>query len=270
MIPAARAFAAAAAAPVRIIRARALHAPVHAPAGRALLRELAAADSLRPYLALTAQLCAQPDHALHGASTLAVVLNALGVDPGRAWKRPWRWWSTSMVAGSGGGGGGGSQSSLHAFAARARESNAAAEACPARANGAAALRAVLASAAARAGAALVVAVHSRGALLPGGGGALGGSAAAAAAAADGESEPPHFSVVAGFHEARDAVLLVEVHACAAPASPRWAPLPALHAAMAATAGGGWVTVRAATAATATAAAAGAAEEAAARGGDTQG
>ena len=43
------------------------------------------------YFPLAAQFRTQEDPAYCGLSTLVMVLNTLGVDPGRVWKDPWRW-----------------------------------------------------------------------------------------------------------------------------------------------------------------------------------
>ncbi|KAJ8443990.1 hypothetical protein Cgig2_020836 [Carnegiea gigantea] len=39
----------------------------------------------------------QSEPAFCGLATLAMVLNALGIDPGRKWKGPWRWFDDSML-----------------------------------------------------------------------------------------------------------------------------------------------------------------------------
>ena len=39
----------------------------------------------------------QAEPAFCGPSALAVALNALGVDPGRTWKAPWRWWTEELL-----------------------------------------------------------------------------------------------------------------------------------------------------------------------------
>lgn len=44
------------------------------------------------YFKLAAQFQTQDEPSYCGLSTLVMVLNTLGVDPGRVWKGPWRWW----------------------------------------------------------------------------------------------------------------------------------------------------------------------------------
>eukprot|EP00249_Psilotum_nudum_P013623 c24431_g1_i1 orf=155-547(+) len=39
----------------------------------------------------------QAEPAYCGLASLAVVLNALSIDPGRTWKGPWRWYDESML-----------------------------------------------------------------------------------------------------------------------------------------------------------------------------
>ncbi|KAJ0559883.1 putative glutathione gamma-glutamylcysteinyltransferase [Helianthus annuus] len=39
----------------------------------------------------------QSEPAYCGLATLAMVLNALSIDPGRKWKGPWRWFDESML-----------------------------------------------------------------------------------------------------------------------------------------------------------------------------
>lgn len=39
----------------------------------------------------------QDEPAFCGLATLAMVLNALSIDPGRSWKGPWRWFNENML-----------------------------------------------------------------------------------------------------------------------------------------------------------------------------
>ena len=68
-----------------------------APAGRARFAEALAAGEMESYFALAAQFATQGEPAFCGPATLAQVLNALNIDPGRVWKGPWRWYDESML-----------------------------------------------------------------------------------------------------------------------------------------------------------------------------
>lgn len=60
-------------------------------AGQERLVRALMARSTAPYYHLMAHFCNQSDPAYCGITTLLVVLNALGVDPGRRWKGGWRY-----------------------------------------------------------------------------------------------------------------------------------------------------------------------------------
>ena len=55
------------------------------------------AGTLEPFWALAENAQMQAEPAFCGPSALAVALNALGVDPGRTWMKPWRWWTEQML-----------------------------------------------------------------------------------------------------------------------------------------------------------------------------
>ena len=145
-----------------------------------------------------------------------MVLNALRIDPGRVWKGPWRWYSEAMlaccvplpeVASSG--------ISLDAFASLARCNGAAAtlvrcSSSPGDGLGSlASFRAAVRAACATPSGSFLVASYSRAALGQTGGG--------------------HFSPLAGYHEASDSVLVLDVARFKYP--PHWVSLSTLHAAM---------------------------------------
>jgi glutathione gamma-glutamylcysteinyltransferase len=65
--------------------------------GRALFREALAQGDLEGYFALAEQFHTQSEPAYCGLGSLVVALNALGVDPGRLWKGPWRWYSEELL-----------------------------------------------------------------------------------------------------------------------------------------------------------------------------
>ncbi len=69
------------------------------PQGTAALLRALAAGTADAYVPLSAAFQAQSDVRLCGAATLAVVLNALGVDPEtRRWRGVWRWHADDAIA----------------------------------------------------------------------------------------------------------------------------------------------------------------------------
>jgi glutathione gamma-glutamylcysteinyltransferase len=67
------------------------------PKGRVLFAQALAAGTMECYFPLAAQFVTQGEPAYCGPATLAQVLNALNIDPGRVWKGPWRWYVDSML-----------------------------------------------------------------------------------------------------------------------------------------------------------------------------
>ena len=65
--------------------------------GRELFREALAAGGLEGYFALSEQFHTQSEPQYCGASTMAMILNALALDPNRIWKGPWRWFDEEML-----------------------------------------------------------------------------------------------------------------------------------------------------------------------------
>ncbi|CAM9786851.1 unnamed protein product [Pylaiella littoralis] len=65
--------------------------------GRRLFREALVEGTMENYFRLAEQFRTQDEPAFCGLSTLTMVLNSLAVDPGRAWKGPWRWYHESML-----------------------------------------------------------------------------------------------------------------------------------------------------------------------------
>lgn len=65
--------------------------------GRRIFREALCNGSMEGYFLLAEQFRTQDEPAFCGLSTLTMVLNALGVDPLRTWKGPWRWYHESML-----------------------------------------------------------------------------------------------------------------------------------------------------------------------------
>lgn len=67
------------------------------PNGRVLFAQALAAGTMECFFPLAAQFVTQGEPAYCGPATLAQVLNALNIDPGRVWKGPWRWYVDSML-----------------------------------------------------------------------------------------------------------------------------------------------------------------------------
>lgn len=66
-------------------------------AGRQLFAEALATGGLDGYFRLAEQFHTQAEPEFCGLGSLVVALNALGIDPGRLWKGPWRWFSEEML-----------------------------------------------------------------------------------------------------------------------------------------------------------------------------
>lgn len=65
--------------------------------GRELFRECLDAGTIENYFHLVGNFTTQTDPAFCGLGSLAMVLNALEMDPGRQWKGVWRWYSDEML-----------------------------------------------------------------------------------------------------------------------------------------------------------------------------
>jgi glutathione gamma-glutamylcysteinyltransferase len=65
--------------------------------GRRLFRESLESGHLEAFFPLIEQFHTQADPAFCGLGSLVMVLNALGVDPGRVWRGPWRWFSEELL-----------------------------------------------------------------------------------------------------------------------------------------------------------------------------
>ncbi|KAJ3174262.1 hypothetical protein HDU88_000230 [Geranomyces variabilis] len=65
--------------------------------GRALFKECVASGNAEIYFSLSGNFTMQSEPAFCGLGSLAMVLNALTVDPGRRWKGVWRWYSDEML-----------------------------------------------------------------------------------------------------------------------------------------------------------------------------
>ena len=71
--------------------------PFSSPRGRQLFRSALSQQLLEAYFPLSEQFTTQSEPAYCGPSTLAMVLNALCIDPRRVWKGNWRWFSEEML-----------------------------------------------------------------------------------------------------------------------------------------------------------------------------
>ncbi|XP_028777881.1 glutathione gamma-glutamylcysteinyltransferase 3-like isoform X1 [Neltuma alba] len=67
------------------------------PEGKKIFVEALAQGTMEGFFKLISYYQTQSEPAYCGLATLAVVLNALAIDPGRKWKGPWRWFDDSML-----------------------------------------------------------------------------------------------------------------------------------------------------------------------------
>jgi glutathione gamma-glutamylcysteinyltransferase len=159
------------------------------PDGRRVFAEALSAGGLEGYFPLAEQFHTQSDPAFCGLGSLVVALNALGIDPGRLWRGPWRWFAEELL-----------DCCVPLTEVQKRGLNIDELACLARCNGAqvelvhgepgnlSSFRAAIASAAA--GQAVLVVSYDRSAL--------------------GQTGSGHFSPVGGYHPARDLALVLDV------------------------------------------------------------
>ncbi|HYQ44720.1 MAG TPA: phytochelatin synthase family protein [Polyangiaceae bacterium] len=157
--------------------------------GRKVFAEALSVGGLEGYFRLAEQFHTQSDPAFCGLGSLVVALNALGIDPGRLWKGPWRWFSEELL-----------DCCVPLAEVQKRGLDVEELACLARCNGAevelvrgdatnlVAFRAALAAAATGEG--VLVVSYDRAAL--------------------GQSGSGHFSPVGGYHAARDLALILDV------------------------------------------------------------
>ncbi|KAG2586267.1 hypothetical protein PVAP13_5NG032500 [Panicum virgatum] len=67
------------------------------PDGKRLFAEALEGGTMEGFFSLASCFQTQSEPAFCGLASLAVVLNALAIDPGRRWKGPWRWFDESML-----------------------------------------------------------------------------------------------------------------------------------------------------------------------------
>jgi glutathione gamma-glutamylcysteinyltransferase len=65
--------------------------------GRTLFGEALLGGTLQGYFRLAQQFHTQAEPAFCGLGSLVCALNALGIDPRRRWKGPWRWFSEELL-----------------------------------------------------------------------------------------------------------------------------------------------------------------------------
>ncbi len=177
-------------------------------AGRELFQEALAAGGLDGYFRLAEQFHTQAEPEFCGLGSLVVALNALGIDPGRMWKGPWRWFSEELL-----------DCCVSLEEVRRRGLDLDEVACLARCNGAAAdLTRAESSELAAWRTALGAAARGDGVVI-----------AAYDRAALGQTGSGHFSPIGGYHAARDLVLVLDVARFKYP--PHWIPAERLWNAM---------------------------------------
>lgn len=178
------------------------------PAGRTLFREALARGGMEGWFPLAEHFHTQAEPAFCALGSLVVVLNALSIDPARAWKGPWRWYAEDLldccdplevVRANG--------LTLPRFACLARCNGATAAVRYAADTGVEGLRADIA--AAGAGGPTVIASFGRKGL--------------------GQTGEGHYSPIGGYHPDADLALVLDVARFKYP--PFWVPVARLHAAM---------------------------------------
>lgn len=71
---------------------------LESPKGQEIFHEAFASGHATNFFSLITNFASQSDVSMCGPASLAMVLNALKLDPMRTWRRPWRWWSDEMFA----------------------------------------------------------------------------------------------------------------------------------------------------------------------------
>ena len=71
--------------------------PYRSEEGKRMLTDCIKSGSAENYLSLSEQFLTQSSPPSCGMATCAMVLNSLGVDPGRVWQKPWRWFTEEML-----------------------------------------------------------------------------------------------------------------------------------------------------------------------------
>jgi glutathione gamma-glutamylcysteinyltransferase len=71
---------------------------LESPRGQEIFHESFTSGHATNFFSLITNFASQSDVSMCGPASLAMVLNALKLDPMRTWRRPWRWWSDEMFA----------------------------------------------------------------------------------------------------------------------------------------------------------------------------
>ena len=71
--------------------------PYRSEKGRELLIDCLRSDANENYMSLSEQFLTQSSPPSCGVATLAMVLNSLRIDPGRVWRKPWRWFTEETL-----------------------------------------------------------------------------------------------------------------------------------------------------------------------------
>jgi glutathione gamma-glutamylcysteinyltransferase len=159
------------------------------PEGRKVFAEALTAGGLDGYFPLAEQFHTQADPSFCGLGSLVVALNALGIDPGRLWKGPWRWFAEDLL-----------DCCVPLAEVQKRGLDIDELSCLARCNGAD-VEIVRADAANLAAWRSAVATASRGETVV---------IASYDRAAMGQTGSGHFSPIGGYHAARDMALVLDV------------------------------------------------------------
>ena len=180
--------------------------PFSSDEGRALFSQALEAGTLESFFPLVEQFHTQTDPAFCGLGSLVMALNALGIDPQRVWRGPWRWFSEELL-----------DCCTSLDQVRQRGLSLDEVACLARCNGAdVSLARAEAADASMFRTAVQRAVRSRDSVL----------IVSYARALLEQTGGGHFSPVGGYHEQRDLVLVLDVARFKYP--PHWVPLEALY------------------------------------------
>jgi glutathione gamma-glutamylcysteinyltransferase len=197
--------------------------------GRRRFAEALLDGTMASYFRLAQQFHTQSDPAYCGLGSLVSTLNALGIDPARTWKGPWRWFSEELLDCCR------SLEEIRRLGLSLDE-----VACLARCNGTDvalqragadysldAFRATVIESSTQEGAPLLIVNYSRQAL--------------------GQTGDGHFSPIGGYHAGSDSVLVLDTARFKYP--PHWVPLELLFAGMQARDGAtgkprGWLGLRA--------------------------
>jgi glutathione gamma-glutamylcysteinyltransferase len=180
------------------------------PEGRRMFSDALRAGTLESFFPLISQFHTQAEPEFCGLGSLVMALNALGIDPGRMWRGPWRWFSEELL-----------DCCMPLDSVRKHGVTLEELACLARCNGALvelrhasdygveAFRSELVQVSCAPGSSVMIAGYARGAL--------------------GQTGSGHFSPLGGYHAGKDLALVLDVARFKYP--PHWATVAALHHAM---------------------------------------